>query len=257
MTEITDAGRAYWQYEYDVMALYLLPLLREWGVQIEGATVLDIGCGDGGGIGAMADAGMRCRGFDIEQPYIELAKAMKGDREIEFTTGDIYAAEKPFAGERFDIVILHDVFEHIERKEEVLEIIKSYLALNGRVVITFPPYFSAFGAHQQFLRSKLGRVPFFHLVPFAVSSIIPRLRGEDPRLVAEIRKLRSLRMGIGRFESLAGRAGYGIERKKFYLVGPNHIRFGLVPVAAGVTGSIPVVRELLVSGVVYLLGIPR
>ena len=64
-------------------------------------------------------------------------------------------------------------------------------------------------------------------------------------------------MGISRFESLAVQAGYGIERRKFYLVGPNHIRFGLVPVGAGAFTSLPVLRELLVSGVVYLLGIPQ
>ena len=48
MMEMTDAGRIYWQYEYDVMAHYLLPLMKSWGIRIEGATVLDVGCGDGG-----------------------------------------------------------------------------------------------------------------------------------------------------------------------------------------------------------------
>src|SRR6266853_2118405 len=120
--EITEAGRIYWKYEYDVMARYLLPLMREWGVRIEGAEVLDVGCSDGGGISAMADAGMICKGFDRELPYIELARDMTGERAIEVCVGDIYSDPKPFAGKRFDIVILHDVFEHIERKEEVLEI---------------------------------------------------------------------------------------------------------------------------------------
>jgi len=56
--------------------------MREWGVRIEGAEVLDVGCGDGGGISAMADAGMICKGFDRELPYIELARNMTGEREL-------------------------------------------------------------------------------------------------------------------------------------------------------------------------------
>lgn len=118
--------------------------------------------------------------------------------------------------------------------------------------MTFPPYFSAFGAHQQFLRSKFGRMPFFHLVPFSLR-LIPRLKGEEERLVSEIRKLARLRMGIARFERLATENGYLIAQKKFYIVGPNHIRFNLTPVDAGLFGHIPLIRELLVSGVVYLL----
>jgi len=63
-------------------------------------------------------------------------------------------------------------------------------------------------------------------------------------------------MGIARFEELASGARYLIEKKKFYLVGPNHIRFGLSPIDAGPAGAIPALRELLVSGVVYLLSLP-
>ncbi|HUL43448.1 MAG TPA: class I SAM-dependent methyltransferase [Bacteroidota bacterium] len=251
--EITEAGRKYWQYEYDVMAQYLLPLMREWGVKIEGATVLDVGCGDGGGISAMYDAGMHCKGFDITQPYIDLAHAMSEGRKMEMFVGSIYANPIPLEGERFDVVILHDVFEHLERKTYVLETLKKYLLPSGQLVITFPPYYSAFGAHQQFLSARYGKIPFFHLMPFAVSGIIPKLKNEQPHLVEEIQKLARLKMGIGNFEHLLRETNYRIEKKKFYTIGPNHIRFGLKPLGAGVVGSIPGLRELLVSGVVYLL----
>ena len=71
----------------------------------------------------------------------------------------------------------------------------------------------------------------------------------------EVQKLARLKMGIAKFQRLAHETGYCIIRRKFYLIGPNHIRFGLKPVGAGIVGKLPVLRELLVSGVVYVLSL--
>lgn len=251
--EITEAGRKYWQYEYDVTMKYLLPLMREWGIKVEGASVLDVGCGDGGGISAMYDAGMHCKGFDVEQPYVDLANAMSDGRKMEMFVGSIYANPIPLEGEQFDLVILHDVFEHLDKKTYVLETLKKYLKPDGKLMITFPPYYSAFGAHQQLLKTSFVRVPFFHLIPFSVSGIIMKLKNENQYYVSEIQKLADHKMGIGKFERLLNETRYSIDHKKFYLIGPNHIRFGLTPLDAGLIGTIPLLREVLVSGIVYVM----
>jgi hypothetical protein len=62
-----------------------------------------------------------------------------------------------------------------------------------------------------------------------------------------------MKMGIAKFEEYVRESGLKILKKKLYLISPNHIRFGLTPVSAGVVGEIPLLQELLVSGVVYLL----
>lgn len=253
MTNISDHDRFYWQYEYDVVEKYLLPLLREWGVKIEHKTLLDVGCGDGGGMSALYDAGMHCKGFDIEAPRIALANAMRGNRTFEAIIGNIYKEPIPFDGETFDLVVLHDVYEHLEKKVETLRTLQRYMKPNGFLLITFPPYYSAFGAHQQLLKSKLGRLPFFHLLPFTLTKILPLLKTEEQFFVAEIQKLGKMKMGIAKFERYVQQANLTIAKKKFYLISPNHIRFGLHPIEAGVLGKIPGLRELLVSGVVYLL----
>ncbi|HLX12454.1 MAG TPA: class I SAM-dependent methyltransferase [Bacteroidota bacterium] len=254
--QVTEHDKFYWQYEYDVVAKYLLPILRNWGVPIEGASLLDIGCGDGGGIAVFYDAGMTCKGFDIEPRRIELAKAMQDSRNLDVALGNIYADPPPAAGEKFDLVLLHDVFEHLDHKAEVLRRLTAYLKPNGSIFITFPPYYSAFGAHQQFLRSKFGKMPFFHLMPFGLSTIMPKLPNEEPAFIEEIQKLGRLKMGIGKFEKVVRESGLNISNKKFYIIGPNHIRFGLTPMDASVVGAIPGLRELMVSGVLYLLKKP-
>lgn len=254
MSDPLEQHRTYWKYEYDVTAGYMVPLLERWGVAIRDRAVIDVGCGEGGGVCALHDRGARCVGFDVEAERIRAAGLLKGDRAVAMTTGDLYASELPWKGDAFDLVVLHDVFEHLERKEHVLRVLKEYAGPAGHIMITFPPYYSAYGAHQQLLRWGPARMPFFHLIPFALSQVVPRLKDESPYFVGEVRKLGALKMGMAKFERLLRPAGLHVAHREAYLISPNHIRFGLTPVPAGPIARIPLVRELLCSGVVYLLG---
>jgi len=251
--EIGEQSRRYWQYEYDVASRYMIPLLTGWGVTVEGASVLDVGCGEGGGMCAMHDAGAHISGFDVDDIRIAIAKDLRDTRDIPVVSGNMYAAVRPFAGATFDLVVLHDVFEHLEDKDETLRRLCEYLAPEGVLFITFPPYFSAYGAHQQTLATPLARLPFMHLIPGVVSGLLPRLRKESLTAVNEVQKLARLKMGMAQFEHTAERGHLRIVAKKAYLIGPNHIRFGLRPVPAGFIAGVPVAREVLCTGVAYLL----
>jgi SAM-dependent methyltransferase len=256
MTDVplSDHTRKYWRYEYEVAQRYMVPLLTQWGVRLAAASLIDLGCGEGGGVCAMHDAGAHCAGFDIDQGRIVAAGALCEDRQIRLTVGNLYDERVPFSGEKFDVVVLHDVFEHLEQKEMVLARICGFMKPAGVALITFPPYYSAYGAHQQHCVAWFARMPFFHLVPFGVSRLLPRLKGESPPVIAETLKLARLRMGMGRFERIARYGGVRILHKRAYLISPNHIRFGLRPLPAGFLAEIPVLNEVLCSGVVYLLG---
>jgi len=251
--ELSEQSRRYWEYEYDVASKYMIPLLEQWGARFEGGSMIDVGCGEGGGVCAMHDRGLRCSGFDIEGPRVELARALQGNRPIRWAVGNLYTNDLPFSGEEFDLVVLHDVFEHLEQKQVVLEKLKKYMKRGGLLMITFPPYFSAYGAHQQLLSAYWPKVPFFHLVPFALKGILPRLKGESPYVVQEIQKLGRLKMGMRKFEGIIHRGGMSIVGKQAYLIGPNHIRFGLKPIPAGPIADIPLLREVACTGVAYLL----
>jgi SAM-dependent methyltransferase len=253
MTEIGEHTRRYWKYEYDVSARYMVPLLRSWGVAVPGAELLDVGCGEGGGLCAMHDAGASCSGFDIDRFRIDAGNVLKEHREIPLTTGDLYHEPLPFAGRRFDIVVLHDVFEHLEEKARMIRLLGSWLRPGGSMLITFPPYFSAFGAHQQLCRFPFLRLPFVHLLPGVISRILPRVSGEAPEFVAEVQKLARLRMGMRMFERIATDGGLQVVHKRGYLISPNHIRFGLPPLSAGVLVRVPLLGEVLCTGVAYHL----
>jgi len=246
--------QTYWQYEFDVTAKYMIPLLNSWGMPVKGASVVDVGCGEGGGLSAMYDAGAAlCCGFDLEVGRVEAAQQLKGARTIPMTTGNLYEENLPYADTRYDIVVLHDVFEHLDRKDEVMKKLMAYAKPDGKIMITYPPYYSAYGAHQQLLRTPWVKIPFFHLIPFALTTILPRLKNELPHIVEEILKLGRLKMGMKKFEAIAHRNGLTMAGKQAYLISPNHIRFGLKPIPAGQVAEIPVIGEIVCTGVVYLL----
>jgi SAM-dependent methyltransferase len=165
----------------------------------------------------------------------------------------MYEERLPFADAKYDLVVLHDVFEHLDHKVRMLHILRRYLKPGGVMLITFPPYYSAYGAHQQHLLTWFARLPFVHLVPFGTSAVLPRLRNEYPHVLEEVRKLTRLKMGIAAFERLVSEGGLRIVQVKSYLISPNHVRFGLKPVSAWFFAKVPYLKEVLCSGVVYLL----
>ncbi|MBM2840012.1 MAG: methyltransferase 11 protein [Bacteroidetes bacterium] len=248
-----NQAQFYWQYEYDVTAKYMIPLLEQWGDPLKVASVIDVGCGEGGGLCAMFDAGATCCGFDLEPGRVEAAKQLKGKRAIHLTTGNLYGSKLPYNEHQYDIVVLHDVFEHLERKQEVLEKLKRYMKPEGRLMITFPPYYSAYGAHQQLLNTPWVKIPFFHLLPFALTKILPRLKNETKWIVEEVQKLGVLKMGMHKFEQIIDRGAMKLVGKQAYIISPNHIRFGLKPIPAGPIAEIPILGEVACTGVVYLL----
>jgi SAM-dependent methyltransferase len=178
---------------------------------------------------------------------------LRGERTIPFTVGNLYERPLPFKDRQFDIVVLHDVFEHLEEKDRILAALRTYMKPDGVLLITFPPYFSAYGAHQQHCITPWARLPFIHLLPFVVSRALPSLKGEYPSVIEEVQKLHRQKMGMRSFERIAADGGLRVHRKRAYFISPNHIRFGLRPVPAGPIASVPVIGEVLCTGVAYLL----
>jgi SAM-dependent methyltransferase len=256
MAVASEHDTLYWQYEYEVTTKYLIPLLERWNVRADdSSSLLDVGCAYGGCASAFVDAGWEGKGFDIASEWVDIANSLKGNRDLELKVGSIYDNPPPFSKERFDLVVLRDVFEHLEQKERALAVLKSYLKPDGKIVMTFPPFYSSYGGHQQALRSKFAKLPFLHLVPGMATYFFPKLNGENPDVIAEIQKLCRLKMGIRKFEKLLPPAGLSIVAMQAYLISPNHTRFGLSPIGGNILARIPAVKEVLISGVIYLLSI--
>jgi len=102
-----------------------IELLREaWtdalGRELEGAELLDVGCGGGLSAEELARQGCRVTGIDPSPGSIATARehAAESDLEIDYAVGA--GEELPFADASFDVVSCCDVLEHVDDVAAVL-----------------------------------------------------------------------------------------------------------------------------------------
>jgi len=115
------------------------------------ARILEIGCATGGNLDMLATFG-KVSAFDMEESARLIANKKTGG------VHDIRAGHCPdnipFQGERFDLICLFDVLEHIEQDTQTLAAIRSLLADNGRILVTIPAYAWLYGVHDKFLHHR-------------------------------------------------------------------------------------------------------
>lgn len=99
------------------------------------ARLLDAGCGTGGNLELLARYGT-VKGLEYDENAIHLARS-RG-------VGEIFQAsfpdQIPLHGEKFDLVVLLDVLEHIEDDVETLRVLGGLLDKDGRLLLTVPAF---------------------------------------------------------------------------------------------------------------------
>src|SRR5688500_4436622 len=255
-TTLSDAVKYYWGYMYGLSEQFIIPYLESKKVPIAGAAVIEIGCAEGGNLCAMAEVGAReLVGTDIAESRLDNARVIADmlGLKITYSSHDVIG-QPPFRDwlEHFDLALLRDVIEHLDDAEVALRNIRQVLKPNGVLYVTFPPYYSPYGGHQQTLVNWASRVPFMHLLPERVfERMIASGREADK---VEVRRLRRIRMTTTKFRRAAHNAGYSIVDEKLYFIRPVYkMKFGLNPVSADVVRSLPIVRDVVALEAGYLL----
>jgi 2-polyprenyl-3-methyl-5-hydroxy-6-metoxy-1,4-benzoquinol methylase len=229
---------------------YLIPFFERECPKFRTFQILDVGCAEAGFLDALHAAGMAGLGLELKADRISTSKGFNPGLNIiegDITDPDIVA----IVNKTFDLIVLRDVIEHIPDKDIVFEHLSSLLRPNGFVYITFPPFLSPFGGHQQNAKTFLRRIPWLHLLPATVAQALGNAAGEHPAIVESIITQRHIGLSIRQFEELAAKHCYQIYRKELFLFRPVfRARYGLptqkVP-------DVPMVRELLTLGCECLL----
>ncbi|MDP2710642.1 MAG: class I SAM-dependent methyltransferase [Solirubrobacteraceae bacterium] len=158
-----DHDAAYFRHGIEDTARYVDRF--EGTLDVRGRSVVDVGCGYGSSCFALVQRGAtRVVGIDVSRDFIDFAEAELArsapalQAAIEFRHVEQEGAQ---LGERFDVAMSKDSFEHIADPEAYLDVMKRYLRPGGELAIGFGPLWrSPYGAHQKWM-SKL---PWAHLL---------------------------------------------------------------------------------------------
>src|SRR5690606_34182272 len=105
-------------------------------VPLEGARVLDIGCGLGAYVRRFLDFTPDAYGIDIDEPRV-IEGAQNGLKGL----GIALSEHLPFADGVFDGVLLNEVIEHVQNDRDTLREALRVTKPGGRVIIFAPNRF--------------------------------------------------------------------------------------------------------------------
>jgi SAM-dependent methyltransferase len=204
-------------------------------VALDGARVLDIGCGVGAYTAEMASAGAEAYGTEVE-----LERAREAAQRGHAVLGS--AAEAlPFSDGSFDAVLLHEVLEHVADDRLAAREVTRVLRAGGRAVIFVPNRWWPFETHGVVWRGRyhFGNAPLVNYLPDpARNRLAPHVRTYTGSSLRELflglpvdvilhtqvfpgfDKLATRRPRLAGF---ARRAAYAIERSPARLFGLSHL----------------------------------
>jgi 2-polyprenyl-3-methyl-5-hydroxy-6-metoxy-1,4-benzoquinol methylase len=252
-SDFNDWQEYYWTYQHTLAKRYLIPMLEKQGISIAGKSIFEIGCGSGGVIEAFAESAERAVGLDVAPfDYTRF-----GSKRVEYLTADIFdnRQREKYEG-AYDVILLRDVIEHLPRKDELFHVCDALLNPRGVMLVTFPPFYSPFGAHQQVhARTTAGRVPYLHLLGRGLYTAYLRwVEKGNKEVVKSARELFDTKTTIRSLRRAIVRSAFEIQHQEYYLIRPSYeIRYGLRPRKVQFLQWIPVLRELCVMGVYMIL----
>jgi SAM-dependent methyltransferase len=252
-------GSTYFDYQRRVCTEVVIPWLDK-RLPLEGVQVGDFGAHQGGMVEALRESGKvsSAVGLELRKDIVD-SSPFVGDGRFRLDIADLMSLE--VATYQFDVVLLHDVLEHVPDPAGALRKVAAQVRPGGHIFISFPPYYSAFGGHQQLARGRARRVPFVHLLParlflhFASPADQEYMTAADS--LSDMVSVREARLTIRGVERAFAEARLELVDSEFFLVRPEYtVRYGLAVRSAGLLGQLPTVREFAVNGAFYLVCLP-
>jgi SAM-dependent methyltransferase len=182
-------GYAAWSASYDDDGNPLLalegPEVERFLGEIDGAAVLDVGCGTGRHTLALADRGAKVVAVDQSPEMMAVARRKLAGRSVSWVRHAL-PDPLPFAGETFALIVMGLVAEHVADLATVMREMRRVARLGGRCILsTLHPDRTAEGQRARFIDPETGvRRPIA-----TIHRELPELRGVAEqsgwRLVAE------------------------------------------------------------------------
>lgn len=247
--------KCYFEEQAYTCQKYYIPYIQKVMKRIPG-NILEVGCGEGGNLLPFAELNCNVTGVDIASSRIEQANFFfkeKG-RNGKFIVSDIFKLKE--LTYNFNLIICHDVIEHIHDKVLFLSDLASFLSSDGIIFVAFPAWQMPFGGHQQIASSKIiSHLPFIHLLPRFIYKKLLKGCGEKDDTVNELLEIRKTKCTIEQFKNIINKSGYQIIHEQLYFINPHYeIKFRLTPQKLNkVIANIPYIRNFFSTSCFYIL----
>ena len=235
---------------------YFIPYIKEHLDVENPISILEIGCGDGGNLLPFAKRGHEVVGVDISSSRINGAIAFFKRENLngKFIYADIFRLSG--YKDHFDLIICHDVIEHVGNKQELLQKIEYFLKPGGLLFVGFPAWQMPFGGHQQICHNRLlSMLPFFHLLPQRIYKFILSLGKESADCIDELISIKQTKTTIEGFEKLIAGTSFEIINRRLYFINPHYeVKFGFKPrLLIKPLSDIEYLRNFFTTSCFYLL----
>jgi len=258
-SHVVPQGLTYFEYQRRVCIEVVIPWLGA-RLDLTGFDVGDFGAHQGGMLDALRDSGLVASGVGLElSAEVVASSPFVGDDRFRLEVTDVMAREPD--APMFDLVLMHDVLEHIPEYEGAVMAVARALRPGGYLFVSFPPYYSPFGGHQHLARGRVRNIPFLHVLPRRLFSRVARPTANEYMSAEGVREdmvsVREAKLTLGGAERAFARAGLVLVDRDLFLMRPEYtLRYGVKTRRAGVLGRLPLVREALVGGGFYLVRKP-
>lgn len=256
----TDRER-YFEESCHTSSKYYMPYIEQFHRIKSGSKILEIGCGEGGNLLPFAQRGCEVVGIDMSLSRIQQAQhfSQKYDMWGTFIFCDFLTYTPPMAeNEKFDVILLHDVIEHIRDKHAFIKHIVKFLKSDGILFVAFPAWQTPFGGHQQICNHRFwSKVPYWHLLPTTMYHfILKRLAHENTATINELVEIKSCKVSVESFEIIVKNFPIDIINRKIWLINPHYQeKFGLHPIELpSFISQIPHLRNYFSTSCFYILG---
>ncbi len=260
MLEIHTDKPRYFEIQYLNSKESIVPFVEEYFTPQKGKRVLEIGSAEGGVLKAFVEKGCTCVGIELSESRTEMALEFQKDEiekgNLSFISKDIYDIKADELGEKFDLVILKDVIEHIFDQKKFMKEVSNFLKPSGIIFFGFPSWRMPYGGHQQQARSKFAsKMPFYHILPKPIYKGILNLCKEPVEIVDELMNVKETRISTARFESLCKENDFTILKNQKYFIAPIYqYKFGYTPrKLSPVIGAIPWFNDFLTFQSYYVI----
>ncbi len=261
MHEFHGDKRRYFDMTFQVTQEYIIPFMEKSMDLKKPLRILEIGCGEAGVLKAFTNLGHQCFGIELEESRLVYARQYMAEEisqnKVSFLNKNIYDVDvEKDIGEKFDLVILKDVIEHIPEQEKFMPQLHRFLKTGGRVFFAFPPWQMPYGGHQQVLHGKwASKMPYYHLLPGIAYKWMLQLMGVNESGIRTMYEIKSTGISIERFLKLCKKNNLSIENSAYFLFNPIYkYKFNINPrKQISLISNFPWIRNFLTMGVYFLV----